>query len=75
MEVDGKMVARNALLPLSEMLMFCVVCALVESVTINSGTYVPCPPISALLITPVPALRDIPSGKGGKLAFALTERV
>jgi len=34
---------------------------------------VPWPPISKLLMTPVPALRDMPSGNGGKLAFVLTE--
>jgi hypothetical protein len=40
-EVDGKMVARKALLPLSEMLMLRVACALVESITTNFGVYVP----------------------------------
>jgi hypothetical protein len=37
MEVDGKMFARKALLPLMAKLMSAVACALVESVTTNSG--------------------------------------
>ena len=69
------MLARNALLPLMAMLMFSVACALVESVTTNSGVYVPCPPISELLMAPVVASRDIPSGKGGTLEFSVTEKV
>ena len=46
-------------------LICCVACALVESVTTISGTYVPWPPMSALLITPVDASSAIPSGSGG----------
>ena len=74
-ELDGKMFARNALFPFDEMLMSCVACAFVESVTTNSGVYVPCPPISALVMLPVAASSDIPSGNGGKLALVLTENV
>jgi hypothetical protein len=37
MDVDGKMFARKALLPLIAMLMLCVACAPVESATMNSG--------------------------------------
>ena len=62
--MEGKILAMNALLPLMAKLMSRVACALAESVTINSGVYVPCPPISELLITPVEELRDIPSGNG-----------
>ena len=35
----------------------------------------PCPPIDVLVMAPVLALRDIPSGNGGKLEFGLTENV
>jgi hypothetical protein len=41
--------------------------------TTNSGVYAPWPPISELVILPVDALRDMPSGRGGKLALLLTE--
>jgi hypothetical protein len=34
---------------------------------------VPCPPMSKLLMLPVLALRDIPSGNGGKFALVLIE--
>jgi len=67
------MLARNTLLPLIAMLICCVACACAESVTTNSGVYVPWPPISELLTLPVDALRDIPSGNGGKLELVLTE--
>ena len=36
-EVDGNMLARNALLPLMAKLICWVACAFVESVTMNSG--------------------------------------
>jgi len=36
---------------------------------------VPWPPIRELLMLPVLALRDIPSGNGGKLGLVLTEKV
>jgi len=36
-DVDGKMFARNALLPLIAKLMLCVACVFVESLTTNSG--------------------------------------
>lgn len=39
------------------------------------GVYVPWPPISELLMAPVLAFRDIPSGKGGKLVLVSTEKV
>lgn len=75
MEVDGNMFARNALFPLMAKLICCVAWALVESVTINSGLYVPWPPICALLTSPVLAFRDMPSGNGGELALVLIEKV
>jgi len=59
------MFAINALLPLIAKLIVWVACALVESVTMISGEYAPCPPTKALLISPVDALKIIPSGRGG----------
>ncbi len=69
------MFAKNALWPLSEMLMLRVACTLTESVTTNSGVQVPCPPISELLMFPVLSFRDIPSGNGEKLELVFTEKV
>lgn len=73
--MDGKIVARNALLPLMAKLIACVACALAESVTTNSGVYVPWPPTSELVIFPLAASRAIPSGSGEKLVSVLTENV
>ena len=52
-------------------LMSCVAWALVESVTMSCGMYVPWPPISELLIAPVDELIVIPSGSGGLLELVL----
>jgi len=65
MESGGKMFDANALLPLMAKLICCVAVPFVESVTMKSGAYVPCPPICEPVIAPVLASSDKPSGGGG----------
>ena len=69
------MFVRNALLPLIAKLMSAVARPDAASVTTISGVYVPCPPITALAMTPVALFSVIPSGNGGVLPLLSTENV
>jgi hypothetical protein len=59
------MLDRKALLPLMAKLICREAVLPALSVTTNSGPYVPWPPISVLVIWPVAAASESPSGSGG----------
>ncbi len=65
MEADVKTFAKNALLPFIAKAICALAVALVASVTMISGVYVPWPPINGLVISPDDASIVNPSGSGG----------